>query len=341
MRNKRTTFFLSLIFSLVLVSALADFVSDCATKATDARTKGTITVVGKDGWMFFAPELRHLSVGPFWGEKAAAVSKSTKPENADPLPPILDLNDQLKKLGVRLMVVPVPPKAVIYPDFVSEFGPAGGIPRVDGVLQEFYQLLEENGVSVVDLTPRFLENRFHSDGALFCKQDTHWSGNGCVLAAKTVAGEIRSAFSEPRLPLKTEWAEVEITGDLWKMANDPAIPKEQVRVRKVTTANSESIATDERSPVVLLGDSYDLVYHSGDDMFASGAGLADQLAFELGFAVDLVAVRGSGATPARINLLRRAQKNPGYWLGKKVVIWCFGAREFTESDGWRKVPIKP
>ena len=76
-------------------------------------------------------------------------------------------------------------------------------------------------------------------------------------------------------------------------------------------------------------------------MLARGAGLPDQLALELGFPVDLVAVRGSGATPARINLLRRAQKDPNYWAGKKWVVWCFAAREFTESDGWRKVPIKP
>ncbi len=74
-------------------------------------------------------------------------------------------------------------------------------------------------------------------------------------------------------------------------------------------------------------------------MHAEGAGLADQLALELGFAVDLVGVRGSGATAARINLLRRAQATPEYWANKKMVIWVFSAREFTESDGWRKVPV--
>ena len=63
--------------------------------------------------------------------------------------------------------------------------------------------------------------------------------------------------------------------------------------------------------------------------------------FRSGKTVDLVAVRGSGATPSRINLLRRAQKDPAYWAGKKWVVWCFAAREFTESDGWRKVPLKP
>jgi len=101
------------------------------------------------------------------------------------------------------------------------------------------------------------------------------------------------------------------------------------------------VAPEPSSPIVLLGDSHTLVFHDGGDMHANGAGLADQLALELGFAVDLVGVRGSGATAARINLLRRAQATPGYWASKKLVIWCFAAREFTESDGWRNVPIGP
>jgi len=67
--------------------------------------------------------------------------------------------------------------------------------------------------------------------------------------------------------------------------------------------------------------------------------LPDQLALELGFAVDLVAVRGSGATPARINLYRNGRADAGYLKGKKLVIWCFAAREFTESQGWRLVPV--
>ena len=76
-------------------------------------------------------------------------------------------------------------------------------------------------------------------------------------------------------------------------------------------------------------------------MQARDAGLPDQLALELGFPVDLAAVRGSGATPARVNLLRRAQRDPNYWKTKKLVIWCFAAREFTQSDGWKKVPLTP
>ena len=71
-------------------------------------------------------------------------------------------------------------------------------------------------------------------------------------------------------------------------------------------------------------------------MHARGAGLPDQLALELGFAVDLVGVRGSGATPARINLARRKDG----LAGKKLVVWTFGARELSEAaQGWAKVPV--
>ncbi len=101
----------------------------------------------------------------------------------------------------------------------------------------------------------------------------------------------------------------------------------------------QPLEPDRASPVLLLGDSHSLIFHAGGDMPARGAGLPDQLALELGFPVDLVAVRGSGATPARATLLRLARADPEYLAGKKLVVWCFGAREFTESTGWAKVPV--
>jgi hypothetical protein len=89
------------------------------------------------------------------------------------------------------------------------------------------------------------------------------------------------------------------------------------------------------SPILLLGDSHNLVFHAGGDMHATGAGFADQLAFELGFPVDIVAVRGSGATPSRLNLMRRGDN----LAGKKLVIWCLSVREYVESQGWKLVPV--
>lgn len=326
------------------------FRKECTDLAQSALDRGTMTVTGRQDWLFLAGELRHIGAGLFWGDTAVKVSQAAKPEYADPLPAIVDFHDQLKKIGVELLVVPVPPKAIIYPDQLTDMITAAANsapPRLDNSDQAFYELLRQNGIKVLDLTPVFLKFRFHPDGALYCRQDSHWSGNGCVLAARQIADAVRNADWFKSLPQQTftqEWKTVEITGDLWRGLNDDARPKERVPLRTVgtfTPAGPQPVKSDPASPVILLGDSHNLIFHAGDDMQARGAGLPDQLALELGLPVDLVAVRGSGATPARINLLRRAQKDPHYWAGKKLVIWCFAAREFTESDGWRKVPLAP
>jgi alginate O-acetyltransferase complex protein AlgJ len=325
---------------------LQAFRSDCARKAQSAAQAGRMTVAGKKGWLFFGPELHHLSVGKFWGSGAAKVSKASNPRYADPLPAILDFKKQLDKAGVELLLVPVPPKAAIYPDFLSGAVPSTGIPpRLDPNLQAFYTLLRKKGVRVLDLTSEFLTHRSGANGAVFCKQDTHWSGKACVLAAQRIAAMEKSRpwmKAIPKRKLAAQWKTVPISGDLRADLGANAPAKESLPLRFVGTKSGGRIApveTSRASPVLLLGDSHTLVFHAGGDMLATGAGLADQLAYEFGFPVDLIGVRGSGATPARISLFRHVRSNPSYLKGKKLVIWCLTAREFTESTGWQKVPI--
>ena len=321
-----------------------------ASLAQSAEQRRTITVPGKEGWLFFGPELRFVSAGRFWGKAAAKVSKATKLEFADPLPAIVDFYHQLKKMGVELLLVPIPPKSVVYPDFLSDkllISHENTPVRIDTESQAFYQLLRKEGIQVLDLTFFFLSNRFHREGVLFCKQDTHWSGNGCVLAARKIHEEIQGRpwlKTIPRSAYLTAWKFLPIEGDLWKALEDKNLHQEILSVRQVGTGSVgalKSIVPDRKSPVLLVGDSHNLVFHAGEDMQTRDAGLPDQLAMELGFPVDLAAVRGSGATSARVNLLRRAQRDPHYWKTKKLVIWCFASREFTQSDGWKKVPLLP
>jgi alginate O-acetyltransferase complex protein AlgJ len=342
------------VMTMISFAAEADTVrkvlDQFASSTRSAEQKGTITVPGKEGWLFFGPELRFLSAGRFWGKAAAKVSRATKPEFADPLPAILDFHSQLKKMGIELLIVPVPPKSVVYPDFLSDhlaISRENPPVRIDAETQAFYQLLRKEGIQVLDLTPFFLANRFHREGVLFCKQDTHWSGNGCVLAARKISEEIKGRpwlKTVPKSAYLTAWKSLPIEGDLWKALGEKSLSQEILSVRQVGTGSTEAlkpVAPDRKSPVILVGDSHNLVFHAGDDMHARDAGLPDQLALELGFPVDLAAVRGSGATPARVNLLRRVQRDPQYWKAKKLVIWCFSSREFTQSDGWKKVPLSP
>lgn len=324
------------------------FTSESQRLVEDARERGTMTVTGKDGWFFFDQELAHIAAGKFWGADAAKVSRSPNPEFADPLPAILDFQARLKDVGVDLLLVPVPPKALIYPDFLGlDMIFEKELPRLDPLHREFYSLLEKQGVRVLDLTEVFLKERFHEHGPLYCRQDTHWSGVGCVLAAQRIAGKVKKMSWYDELQPQTfasQWRDVQISGDLWRALNDQGLERETLPLRQVGLQGQfglNFVEPEQNSPIILLGDSHNLVFQAGGDMHAQGAGLADQLALELGLPVDLIAVRGSGATPARINLFRRAQRSPEYWQGKKLVIWVFTAREFTHADGWRNVPIAP
>jgi hypothetical protein len=84
-----------------------------------ARSSDSIGVHGADGWIFFDNELRHLGSPCFWSVSPTAASSST-----NPLPAILDFKSQLDKVGVELLVVPVPAKAAIYPDKLCSAVPA-------------------------------------------------------------------------------------------------------------------------------------------------------------------------------------------------------------------------
>jgi alginate O-acetyltransferase complex protein AlgJ len=299
-------------------------------------------VRGLDGWLFVGSELRHLGLGRFWGPRALEVSRAAKPEWADPLPVILDFKAQLERAGIEFLFVPVPAKAALYPDRVPGLAGADLSLRWDADDAAFYEVLREQGVEVLDLVPEFRSVRQADDRPLYCRQDTHWAGPAIERTARLIAGHLRRGNwfgNPPTEQFETERRQVEIAGDLWRMLDDESAPKETLSLEFVgrrTEAGLEPIEPWRESPVLLLGDSHGLVFHAGTDMHARGAGLADHLARELGFPVDLVAVRGSGATPSRINLLRRQDDLEG----KKVVIWCLSVREFTEgAQGWRPLPI--
>jgi len=313
---------------------------ELAAKAAAAEQQEASVVHGKENWLFLTTELKSLGIGAeFWGENAAKVSHIPTPTAQDPLAVILDFKSQCDNAGVELLLVPVPGKAVIYPEKISAVKDAA--PRLDYYHAAFYTVLRAKGVNVCDPTPLLLQHRVDKNGAMFCRTDSHWSGQACVLVAKMLADAITPRpwyTAVPKRKYDSEVRDVQISGDLIGMQKDPAIGAETLKltvVKEHTAAGPAPVDSWRDSPVVLLGDSHNLIFHSGDDMLYTGAGLADQLARQLSFPVDIVAVRGSGATPARKNLARR-QDN---LAGKRLIIWCFTTREFTEGQGWAKVTV--
>lgn len=326
------------------------FRRELAAKAERAFETGELVVPGTDGWLFFAPELRSLSIGDFWGDAAGQASRAPRADARDPLPAILDFRDQLAERGVELLFVPVPAKAAVYPRHVSQAArdayQTGPPPRLDLAHGEFVERLREEGVRTLDLLPLYLKRWADGDDRLYCRQDTHWSGRGLELAAEAIAGELarpdepewldpaRGRSPSPP-PTAAGTRDVTLTGDLWRDLQLPDGEKPPTETLPLTFV--EGFEPWRESPVLLLGDSHVLVFHAGGDLHAEGAGLPEHLSRELSLPVDLIGVRGSGATPARVNLLRRGDG----LAGKRVVVWVLSVREYTEGQGWQKVPVAP
>jgi len=289
----------------------------------------------KKDWFFLNDDVRHMNTGNFW-------RKWEKGGDLNVLDVVLDFQRRLKAQGVELLLVPVPTKASIYRDYL-----AGGEPieTSSGMLGR----LEKEGVPVVNLSKVFLKSRKEGSRSLYCRTDSHWSPEGCDVAAKVISQLIR----------KKEWYKsvekrgyeegltglLEIRGDLLDEGSEEI---ETLPIAEVSDNEKPIAKVLPESPIVLLGDSHTLVF--GDEsegvkktFFANGGGLADYLALHSLVAVDVVSSLGSGMNAARGKLYRDRSVNkdfPNYWKGKKLVIWCFSEREFSNPTGLSvKIPV--
>ncbi|MBT3381849.1 MAG: hypothetical protein HN742_08950 [Lentisphaerae bacterium] len=317
--------------------------AEFARRALSAE--GTMTVPGRNGWFFHQTELRQMSLECFWGEAALAVDPDRKATHADPLAAIAAYHEACREHGVELWVLPIPAKSVVYPEHLLgtvTVNSKGDVPRIDSAHQRFYAELRDAGVQVIDVTPLLLAHRADAAGPVYCRQDTHVSPRACELIARAVAARIRLLPWYPdvaKLDVMTQPDNITVQGDLTRELTQPPPPEELTTRQVGRKPDMTPIEPDEASSVLLLSDSHGLVFHSGGDMHTRGAGLPDQLAAELKFAVDLIAVRGSAARPARVTLYRKIRRDPDYLTSKRMIIWCFTVREFTDSS-WGVIPLK-
>ena len=324
-----------------------DAFAEAAGLAASTATEGVGVKGAAEGWWFLRGELEHMAQGRFWEGDLA----ETTVTGADPAPVIKEYADELKALGVRLILVPVPPKAAVYPDKLTAVAMDADQPAAGAVHSGsgFLQRLTDVGVEAVDLEPVLRTLRASSADPVYCAQDSHWSPGTCQHVARAIADLIRDepfvaeaakAFGKPIV--RTEGETLEIHGDLLSDAEKTSVPKESLPVSHVGTGDASSpapLAIDETSPVLVVGDSHTLVFNEGASigMHDKGAGLVDHLAAELGFPVDREASKGSGGDSARANVARRSKGEADLWEKKKVVIWVFSAREFSRGK-WRTVP---
>ncbi len=290
-------------------------------------------------WWFLGTDLLHAGTGEFWKDWS-----QSNVNQQDPVPFLVHFHGLLAAKGIHLVLIPVPSKAVIHPDkVVAGFGPGDPYPAAP-----FFADLASRGLTVIDLEPLFRSERA-AGKKMHCETDAHFTPHACRMIAGAVASLSREKGWLPTTGdsglTRGPETELTITGDQVP-DNLRATVSETLPVTYCGRKDGDAIAPvepDPASPVLLLGDSHTLVFQEGASrgMHGAGAGLLDQLQVEFGMPLHLVAVRGSGQKAARVELYRKASRTPGYWDGKKVVVWCFSAREFTQSpDKLIEVPIE-
>ena len=318
-------------------------------KLFDQLVPGSKKVVqGRDGWLLHRGELKFLNVRGLIGEHASQANPTAPPEYADPVPAILDFNRQLQERGIEMYFMPVPVRPAIFPESVlgpEPFARRRVTPNLDHSTQELLAALTQHGVRVIDVEPSFLKHRESPErGAVFYSSETHWTPYGISLAVEILAPEIRKKSwfeAVPKYQFQERWFTRKHSGSIYReyeTATGTALERDEIPVRRIkfkTADGTEDIELQNpQSPLIVIGDSNTIFWAK------FGSALPHHLAFELGFPADVLSTTGGGANATRLNLARKVRAEPDYLEGKRVVIWCFSARAFTNTqEGWIPIPL--
>lgn len=304
----------------------------------------------ESGWLHFRPDVDYLIGRPFLDPEVLQVRRRAAPSWEDPpqgdsRPALIDLAEQLHDLGIRLLLVPVPPKAVVVPDSLAP--EAAGTRPQNASFARWRRDLEAQGVLIFDTTELLRE--VASEGQEpFLRTDSHWSPIAVERVAAALARTIESlsglSFESPERMYQRTATELEGFGDLFNMLRLPAgqdlLAPERVTLQQVETSDGTFWSSDERAEVLLLGDSFSNVFSDPRLGWGQAAGLAEQLAYHLGRPIDRLAVNDGGATEVRRRLAQDLEVEPDRLRRKKLVIYVFAGRELTVGD-WQPVELLP
>lgn len=259
---------------------------------TTVRRTSRKVIPGGREWLFYRPGVDYLIA------RNGTVQDEQKLKSGPSIPgrtcrggvlrAIVHFRDQLHKRGLKLLVVPIPGKAVIYPDRLTRRATDAG-QEVRSPTEELLRDLEHHGVQAVNLFDAFRAARRESEKSndreyLYLKRDTHWTPHGARIAADTVARKLEQLGWTAEHPYKytTRTVEVKRTGDIIAMLGLPHAadiwPAEAVSCDQVIDPflqtpllpnpnqrpriymNQHLLDTPMESIYLLLGDSYSRIY---------------------------------------------------------------------------------
>lgn len=307
--------------------------------AVALRQGSAKVVVGRDGWLFLAKDLSLLTGTVISGEAPRA--GASDPENADSVTVIRAYDELLRARGIHLVVLPVPPATVLYPEKIWPGYPTSAGPAWAPDYSAWAGRIRQAGVDLLDVTDDLWRAK-NGPVPVWLKNDTHWAPYGVELTAARVAQHIRPLLgSVPNVRYTTRKARHEARGQLTSMLD--VVPSAFFRPEwyDVTQVwqNEALAAGDNDSAVLLLGDSYATIYSGDSANDAAGGDLGRQVMLRLGADIQVIAHRGND--PSRMRW--RLGFHPGCLDSKKVFVWEFAARFLRDPQAWKLVvlPLSP
>jgi hypothetical protein len=298
---------------------------------------GDKALMGWSGWFFYKPAVQYL-IEPL-------PTDSGYGRGADVFSAIITFRDQLAQRGIKLLIVPAPNKASIYPEMLTRR--ATGLQQpVNPKTIDIFSELRESGVDVFDLFRFFAEARKSSSPGdntrYYLEQDSHWSPDGMHLAAQAVAKRILDLgwVEKEQVKYQLKPTNIERYGDVLKMIRVPKIESsfepEILKCEQVIDSDTDKLYQDDpNSQILVMGDSFLRIYSRDEP---GSAGFIEHLACELGFPLTSVVNDGGASTLVRQELSRR----PALLRNKKLVIWEFVERDIRfGTEGWQQVQLQP
>jgi hypothetical protein len=288
--------------------------------------------VGRDGWLFYRPDIDAL-LQPSGGIETAARG-------------LASFAADLAMKGVRLVFVPTPGKASIHPEQIARGAEAeammpAGWDELAVLLAAAWSeealargLTEQPAPVVIDPSKALREQALSSGQPQYLASDSHWSPAGMELVAAAIAGELGSAATSGA-PAATD--EIDAVGDTARMLQLPDVSP-ILRKQRVLTAPVKDWVPDRGSRILLLGDSYTNIYSSEDLGWGTQAGLAERVSHRLGAPVDRLSRNDAGALEARRMFVAEATRDPAWLEGKDVLVWQLSLREVVRGD-WTPVEL--
>ena len=232
----------------------------------------------------------------------------------EPMDVILEFDREMKKIGVQLIMVPVPGKIEAHPEEFKTNLPAG-MPVNTGRLKAQLALLEKD-VETINILPSLLQNNSGEALPLYELSGHHPSGLGAKIAGELIGSRLQRFNLEGADPTRFMATRRNATERI-----DRKVP---MVAWEVTYADGTTYDHSQDSPIIVTGDSHAFAYGK--------ASWACHIARVTGLPVTDVSTSGGGPTGGQ----RVADFGLENLKHRKVVVWIFTSSNL-ERFAWSPI----